>query len=105
MLEELQALARNGLREIAVRGLASRGLRMDAVFYLLDAMRLFRGSSYLAVFHSARAVLFRVGMREKSHCCIGLYRYRSVFAFIWETSDSILINLPSRFSFRSTRSS
>ncbi len=34
--EELRALARNGLSEIAVRGLASRGLFMDAVFYLLD---------------------------------------------------------------------
>jgi uncharacterized protein (UPF0332 family) len=28
---------------------------------------------YLAVFHSARAVLFRDGVREKSHYCIGLY--------------------------------
>ena len=27
--EELQALARNGLSEIVVRGLKSRGLRMD----------------------------------------------------------------------------
>ena len=30
-------------------------------------------SAYLAVFHSARAVLFRDGVREKSHYCIGLY--------------------------------
>jgi len=36
---------KNGLREIAARGLKSRGPRMDAVFYLLDAMRLFRGKS------------------------------------------------------------
>ena len=28
-----------------MRGLKSRGPRMDAVFYLLDAMRLFRGKS------------------------------------------------------------
>jgi hypothetical protein len=36
---ELRALARNGLREIAVRELKARGPRVDAVFYLLDAMR------------------------------------------------------------------
>lgn len=30
-------------------------------------------SSYLAVFHSARAVLFRDGVREKSHYCVGVY--------------------------------
>jgi hypothetical protein len=43
--EDLRGLARNGLREIAVRGLKARGPRMDAVFYLLDALRLFRGKS------------------------------------------------------------
>ncbi len=41
-LLELRALARKGLREIAARGLKASGLRMDAVFYLLDAMRLFQ---------------------------------------------------------------
>jgi len=30
-------------------------------------------SSYLAMFHSARAVLFRDGWREKSHYCIARY--------------------------------
>lgn len=30
-------------------------------------------SSYLAMFHSARAVLFRDGWREKSHFCIARY--------------------------------
>ncbi|WP_052353281.1 HEPN domain-containing protein [Methermicoccus shengliensis] len=30
-------------------------------------------STYLAVFHSARAVLFRDGVREKSHYCVGVY--------------------------------
>ena len=43
--EELRGLARDGLRRIAVRGLKARGPRMDAVFYLLDAMRLFREKS------------------------------------------------------------
>jgi uncharacterized protein (UPF0332 family) len=31
-----------------------------------------------AVFHSARAVFFRDGVREKSHYCIGLYLQRYV---------------------------
>ena len=30
-------------------------------------------SSYLAMFHAARAVLFRDGWREKSHFCIARY--------------------------------
>ena len=30
-------------------------------------------SAYLAVFHAARAVLFRDGFREKSHACIARY--------------------------------
>lgn len=38
-----------------------------------EALRSAISSSYLAVFHSARAVLFRDGVREKSHYCIGLY--------------------------------
>jgi hypothetical protein len=43
--EELRGLARDGLSKIAARELTARGPRMDAVFYLLDAMRLFRGKS------------------------------------------------------------
>ena len=30
-------------------------------------------SSYLAMFHAARAILFRDGVREKSHYCIARY--------------------------------
>ncbi len=30
-------------------------------------------STYLSLFHSARAILFRDGIREKSHYCIGIY--------------------------------
>ncbi|MDD4446734.1 MAG: HEPN domain-containing protein [Methanothrix sp.] len=41
-------------------------------------MRSAISSAYLAVFHSARAVLFRDGVREKSHYCIGLYLQRYV---------------------------
>lgn len=35
-------------------------------------------SSYLAMFHSARAILFRDGVREKSHYCIARYLDRYV---------------------------
>ena len=49
----------HGLREIAVRGLKSRGPRMDAVFYLLDAMRLFRGKSLQEI----QEITFEIGMR------------------------------------------
>lgn len=43
-----------------------------------EALRSALSSAYLAVFHSARAVLFRDGVREKSHYCIGLYLQRYV---------------------------
>ena len=56
--EELRTLAKNGLREIAVRGLKARGPRMDAVFYLLDAIRRFSGKSLDEV----REVAFDIGM-------------------------------------------
>jgi hypothetical protein len=56
--EELRGLARDGLRRIAVRGLKSRGPRVDAVFCLLDALRLFRGKSLEAV----REIAFEIGM-------------------------------------------
>jgi hypothetical protein len=38
--EQLKAFVKNGLREIAVPGLKSRGLRIDAVFYLLEAAQI-----------------------------------------------------------------
>jgi uncharacterized protein (UPF0332 family) len=43
-----------------------------------EAYRSALASAYLVVFHSARAVLFRNGVREKSHYCIGLYPQRYV---------------------------
>jgi uncharacterized protein (UPF0332 family) len=43
-----------------------------------EALRSAVSSAYLAVFHSARAVLFRDGVREKSHYCIGLYLQKYV---------------------------
>jgi len=57
--EELRTLARNGLREIAVRELKARGPRMDAVFYLLDAMRLFAGKTLDEV----QEIAFEIGLQ------------------------------------------
>jgi tetratricopeptide (TPR) repeat protein len=56
--EELRSLARDGLRRIAARELKARGPRMDAVFYLLDAMRLFREKSLQEV----QEITFEIGM-------------------------------------------
>ncbi|HUS76525.1 MAG TPA: hypothetical protein VMY43_11030 [Methanothrix sp.] len=55
--EDLRLLARNGLREIAARELKAKGPRMDAVFYLLDAMRLFRGKSLQEI----QEITFEIG--------------------------------------------
>jgi len=40
--ENLKSLAKDGLREIAVSNLKSRGFRIDAVFYLLAALQFFK---------------------------------------------------------------
>ena len=57
--EELRSLAGNGLREIAAREIKACGPRMDAVFYLLDAMRLFAGKTLDEV----REVAFEIGLQ------------------------------------------
>ena len=59
--EELRVLARDGLRKIAARELKARGPRMDAVFYLLDAMRLFRGKSLQEI----QEITFEIGILGK----------------------------------------
>ena len=59
--EELRGLARKGLSEIAARELKARGPRMDAVFYLLDALRLFRGKSQQEI----QEITFEIGMLGK----------------------------------------
>ena len=56
--EELRGLARDGLRKIAARELKARGPRMDAVFYQLDAMRLFWGK----LLEEVREIAFDIGM-------------------------------------------
>lgn len=43
--ERLKELARDGLREIAVENLKSHGLRMDVVFYMVNALRIFKDMS------------------------------------------------------------
>jgi len=47
-------------------------------------------SLYLAIFHSARAVLFRDGVREKSHYCVGVYLGKYVDEGVLE-EDWVLI--------------
>jgi hypothetical protein len=59
--EELQRLAKDRLREIAARGLKAKGPRMDAVFYLLGAMRLFQGKSLEEI----KEITFEIGMLGK----------------------------------------
>jgi len=59
--EELRGLARDGLRKIAARELKARGPRMDAVFYQLDALRLFRGMSLPEI----QEITFEIGMLGK----------------------------------------
>jgi len=59
--EELRGLARDGLSKIAARELKARGPRMDAVFYLLDALRLFRGMSLQEI----QEITFEIGMLGK----------------------------------------
>ena len=57
-----------------------------------EALRSAISSAYLAVFHSARAVLFRDGVREKSHYCIGLYLQRYVEDGILEVDWPMLFD-------------
>jgi hypothetical protein len=59
--EDLRGLARNGLREMAARELKARGPRLDAVFYLLDALRLFCGKSLEEI----REIAFKIGILGK----------------------------------------
>jgi len=59
--EELRGLARDGLRRIVAREFKARGPRMDAVFYLLDAMQLFRGKSLQEI----KEIAFEIGMLGK----------------------------------------
>jgi uncharacterized protein (UPF0332 family) len=53
--------------------LATEWLHEAEASFEAKAYRSALSSAYLAAFHSACAALFRDGVREKSHYCIGLY--------------------------------
>lgn len=55
-----------------------------------EAYKSALSSLYLAIFHSARAVLFRDGVREKSHYCVGVYLGKYVEQGVLE-EDWVLI--------------
>ena len=59
--EDLRSLARNGLREIAVRGLKTMGPRKDGGLLSGWARRLFRGKSLQEV----REITFEIGILGK----------------------------------------
>ncbi|RLI81696.1 hypothetical protein DRP07_06850 [Archaeoglobales archaeon] len=53
--------------------LAKEWLNEAIINFESGALRSALASAYLAVFHFARAILFRDGVREKSHYCVGVY--------------------------------
>lgn len=55
----LRNLAKDGLRRIAVSHFKSKGFRMDAVFYLLDALKLFEQKTESEV----RNIAFEIGLK------------------------------------------
>ena len=81
-LDRLDDCFRKGLlRRVEASDEKSRTSLEEAQNWLDEAGRSYEGgalrasltSSYLVYFHSARALLFRDGIREKSHYCIGVY--------------------------------
>ena len=54
------------------------------------AFRSALSSAYLSMFHAARAILFRDGVREKSHYCVGVYLEKYVRADLLE-EDWVMI--------------
>jgi len=58
----VKELARDGLREIAVAHLKSKGLRMDAVMYMLSALTLLEGESEDRI----RDLSFEIAMKGRS---------------------------------------
>ena len=59
---EIQELAKTGLREIAMVMLKSHGLRMDAVMYMLAALKLFSEESESRV----KEITFQIAMLGRS---------------------------------------
>jgi tetratricopeptide (TPR) repeat protein len=58
----LEELARNGLREIAITTLKSKGFRMDVVMYMLSALKLFKKESE----NKVRKIAFEIGLKGTS---------------------------------------
>jgi len=52
---------------------AGEWLNEAAINLASGSYRSALSSAYLAMFHAARAILFRDGIREKSHYCVGAY--------------------------------
>ena len=57
----LKNLAKDGLREIAVAGLKSKGLRMDAVMYMVSALGLFEKESESRI----REIAFEIALKGR----------------------------------------
>jgi len=58
----IKNLAKDGLREIAVSTFKSKGFRIDAVFYLLSALRLFEQKTESEI----KDIAFEIGLKGRS---------------------------------------
>jgi uncharacterized protein (UPF0332 family) len=58
----------------------------------VDAYDSCIASAYMAMFHAARAVLFRDGIREKSHYCIARYLDKYVDEDLLEEEWVVLLD-------------
>lgn len=58
----------------------------------IEAYRSALASIYLVFFHAARSVLFRDGVREKSHYCIGVYLEKYVQKDILEEEWALIFD-------------
>jgi hypothetical protein len=59
---QTQELAKDGLREIAVKNLKSKGFRADAVFYCLSAINYFKNKSVKEI----QDISFEIGLKGRS---------------------------------------
>ena len=59
---QIQELAKDGLREVAVKNLKSKGFRADAVFYCLSAINFFKNKSMKEI----QDISFEIGLKGRS---------------------------------------
>ena len=59
---QIEELAKDGLREIAVKNLKSNGFRVDAVFYCLSAINFFKNKSMKEI----KDISFEIGLKGRS---------------------------------------